>query len=71
MNSFGESLQPIHAGNQDVLHAALTQVVQHAQPEIRPFAFSSIKAQNILASVLVYPQNCIILWLQPFRLRGF
>ena len=30
-------LQPIHASDQDVLHAAVLELRQHLQPKLRPF----------------------------------
>ncbi len=46
-DGFGEALQPIHDGDQDVLHAPVLQLVHYRQPELGAFILSNPQAKNL------------------------
>ena len=45
---FRKSFQPIHAGDEDVLHAPVLQLRQHLQPELRSFRLRHPQPQHFL-----------------------
>lgn len=47
LNRFRETLEPIHAGDQDILHATVLEVGQHACPELRAFRIARPQAENL------------------------
>ena len=39
-DGLGEAGQVVHAGDENILHAATLQLIQHVQPEFRRFVFA-------------------------------
>ena len=56
-NGIGESLQTIDAGDQDILDAAVLQLGQHAEPELRSFGFGKPQAQKLLVTCQIDAQS--------------
>ena len=52
-DGFRKAFQSVNTGNQNIFHATLAQVIQYAQPELRPFAFIDVKTKDILAPMPV------------------
>src|SRR5882757_9271774 len=57
LNGFGETLEPIDTGNEDVLHAAVLKLGHHLQPELRPFGLGDPQAQHFLVAGEVDPDR--------------
>jgi len=50
-NRFGESLEPIDRGNEDILDAPVVQIGQDLQPEVGSFTLAQIKPQDLFFPV--------------------
>lgn len=57
VDRFREALQAVDHGNQDVLHAAQLQVVDHPQPELGPLGLLESKAQHVTCAVATHAQR--------------
>ena len=57
LDRVGEALQVVGAGDQDILHPALLQITQHAQPVACPFGLRHVHAQHVLVAVLIHAQH--------------
>src|ERR1700693_230441 len=53
------SVQPIHAGDEDVLHAPILQLRQHLQPELRSFRLRYPQPQHFLLAFQVDSQHYV------------
>jgi hypothetical protein len=59
-DGFLESAQPIHAGNENILHAATLQIADDTQPEIGGFvAIPNPMPQDIPVTFQIHTQDCI------------
>ncbi len=47
-NGLGKPLQAVHHGNQDVLGAAVLELIHHLEPELRPLGLLHPKPQDVL-----------------------
>ncbi len=47
-NGFGEALEPVDYRNENILHAAVLELVDHCQPEFGSFALLDPEAQHLL-----------------------
>ena len=56
-NGIGESLQTIDAGDQDILDAAVLQLGQHAEPELRAFGLGEPQAQKLFVTFQIDAQS--------------
>lgn len=56
-NRFVKTGQVIHAGDQNILHATIAQLIQNTEPELGGFVFADPNAQYIFLSVQVDSQN--------------
>ncbi|MNT02473.1 hypothetical protein D3C72_1369730 [compost metagenome] len=52
-NRFGEAIQVIYADDEDILNAAVSQVIQYREPELGGFILTYPHAQHILVPVQI------------------
>ncbi|CAB5328303.1 hypothetical protein IST4119_00738 [Burkholderia multivorans] len=57
VDRFGEALQAVDHGDQDVLHAAQLQVVHHPQPELGALGLLDPKAEHVACAVAAHAQR--------------
>ena len=53
----GEALQPVHNGDQNVLHPSVLQLVHHRKPEFGSFILSDPQAKNLTDPLTCHTQG--------------
>lgn len=59
LDCLGESGKPVHAGDQDVVHAPVYKPVYDGKPEPGAFVLACIHAKDILPAIHVNPQRYV------------
>lgn len=58
-DSFAESTEVIYAADQNILNAAVSQLIEDNQPELSRFMFANQHSQDIFAAVHIDPDDHI------------
>ncbi len=51
LDGLGKAFEPIHTGNQDILHAVILQLGHHRQPELGTFGLGHPEAQQLFLAL--------------------
>jgi len=51
VDGFRKTLEPIDAGNEDILHPTVLEFGDHLQPELRPLCLLDLEAKDFLEAV--------------------
>ena len=57
IDGIGKAGQTVHRGDQNVFDAPVIEVGQNRQPEVGPFTFRQIQAQNLLLALYIQAQD--------------
>ena len=57
VNRIRETLEAIHAGNQDIFHAAILELREDIKPELRPLVFRDPQAQQFFLPLKINTQG--------------